>query len=153
MVLLRFRKDLRRQSGIPLRSCRHARFMVCIVQCFRGRPTLLVEEMFGRAPSPLKVAFLVGAVTGSRSVCTSSLCCAAFTWVDTLSMRFLFCPKARAAFSLTCLLVLALSMYVVCILRIFRSPFSWKVSSLRSCALVRYMVSSAYVSLVFTIAL
>ena len=58
-------------------------------------------------------------------------------------MRFRFCPKARAAFSLTCLLVLALSMYVVCILRIFRSPFSWNVSSFRSCVFVRYMVSKA----------
>ena len=137
---------------MSLRSVCHALFIVCIVQCFLGLPTRFLVAMFGRA-LPLNVAFLVGEDSGSLKVCISSLCCDALIWVDICSIRLRLLPSASAACVLTSLLVLFLSTKVVWMFSIFRSPLSWNVSSFRSCALVRYIVSSAYVSLVLTTAL
>ena len=127
---------------MSLRSKCHARFMVSIVQCLRGLPTRFFLAMLGCA-LPMKVACLVGAVAGSLSVCISSWCCDVFTCVYTCSIRFRLAPSWCAACFLTSLLVFFLSMYVVFSFSIFRSPFSWNVSSLLSCIFVRCMVSSA----------
>ena len=154
MVLLRLRNFLCLCSGMSFRNALQALFMVWTVQCFRGRPTRFRCARFGDPRGPLKVACRVGASGTSRRVWISSLCCAFLIWVETLGTRCscFFRPspqRADAARFRTSLLVLALLMYVVCILRILRSPFSWKVASLRFWCLVSCMVSSAYVSLVF----
>ena len=145
MVLLRFLNFLCLCSGMSLRILCHVLFISWMVQCFLGLPTRLLRAMFGLAVSPVNVAFLVGVPVGSLSVCRKRVCCALLICVDTFSIRLRgWClPIALAARFRTRLLVFLRSMKVVCILRIFLRPLSWKVSSLCSCFLVRYMVSKA----------
>ena len=89
MVLLRFLNLLLCSvgSGTFVRSCRHARFIVCIVQCCLGLPTLFFRPMFGRPFVPLKVACRVGAFGSSRSMCISRMCCLSLMYVDILGIR------------------------------------------------------------------
>ena len=76
IVALRLRNVLCLCPGMSFRSIRQARYIVCTVQCCRGRPTrFFLREMFGRALFPLNVACLVGASLCSLSVCISSLRC------------------------------------------------------------------------------
>ena len=110
---------------------RQARRMVCMVQCFLGRPTRLVECMLGAALSFLNVACRVGASGGSLRVCRSSVCWACFICDETFGIRDgisvlfplpfpfplrLSAYRTSAALLRTSLFVLALSMKVVCIL-------------------------------------
>ena len=112
MVLLLFLNFVRLCPGMSWRSVRQAFFIICTVQCFLGLPTRLVRESRGFALGPLNVAFLVGAVVGSLSMCMSSLCCASLICCDMLGIMVwpFLASSFMAASSLTLLLVFA--MYV-----------------------------------------